>query len=1623
MRKILSFLALLVVGFVVPQWAHAWDYSAGTNPSSVSVYLESPYNEECVMSFANSQWTTEFTAKGTTADFKLKVDGSNWYGYNLDVPARGAETVVYTNNNDGNTYHFTGLTNGTKYKVTLTGNNSESCKMKVEAVSVYPDKVYLYDTYGPKQLASASADANGVYTFEVDLTTDKGVVFSLNGGATTWAGINANNGRYNPASDTAIPGSNISVIQSTSGALVADRNGKYTIKLQWGSMNVTATCVETTTPDIPVDAPSMLYIYSSAPQWATRVAAASPSDAGVFKYTVTMAKNTYFVLSTKGDGVSGYDSLKGDGLYTPADDQPVEQNVAYSFGNYEKAWKVPADARYTITVDWSNKTLKATWEETTNPGSGVRMPLTTADFANGKKHYFLVGERCGEWRLQPEWELTVNGNTATLNNRFMYDGFVGVAVVDNYSDYTVHKYTMYKGNYWFQSGANGDAQLNYGGVVAIERGSTYKNPFSNDLKINYNGWGQQYWDGNGQFVSEIKVTLNGDVPSTLAFTPDSDNQAANRVFTLCGDNIYNRSFSIANGGATYRSNLDNSGDGWQEGWIQYDPATNRPYVDGHGEYLYLTSYTPDYMQSHPVYFNMTTPAGDFQFTNSEIQFVEASKLSNLDDDPYKEFYSAFSGREEIKNNGAHKEGEKYNFNVNTANGETWYPGSDWHCYVIRDMWMGGQYKFWSGWGGNVRNTNGNGGTGATWHGPNGGPNIDKNGRQQALGYDIESGQTVVLYKNAKNVDNTNYKTGTADDDKTPKYYNRVVLWYNEHDGVAQSFLQLVQESAGPAIFAKVVPNDKEPDLNNYIDYNWYLNKAINDTDRNKLVYGYRIERYRVVDNKPEFIGYPEGERVKLDTPVTVESLYEGNDQPFTKYHDTGIVPGDGFAPGVYQYKVYVYYNEQMTIEKEATSNKVVIYGNSYAEPDAVPLQIIELRDAYTDHYGTKHESGIKHFGENNTKKYLTYREDAGSNFYLFNINEEKVTINGVEYTVKVPADAEIVDSEKALELLNEHPDRYWWTSDYYVRCLDYNAYETSMQRMVDAMVMKSIPEPLLIVREKITTADNQDVTKDRTVAKRFEFGDKTYYSAIVGRGGNLADAVFNVELNYTFEDYDGNMQQHHVSKSAAFDPVTPRPFDPLYRYVYTDPDRDHTAAIDGKSYGKILTPHENWNEYANTTEAIKKGMMKDTWVKMDNDFATRTLTLQVDFYRPNVNKEIYQFYDIQYNVEMNNNANGEVDVPMVMEAVLHDVDTSDANFPNRYRMEFKGMHPRDEVYPTVKFVKTEYVPNQSVNQETGIEYKSQTGNFGKMLTIEAKHNISREKDLGFTNVHLGKIKRKDGTWDWMYKGHEHFQDAPGVIKPTENEYEDVDFYNEVDEEGNLKNAIVEPFYYLIELSNTQGDKATYEFLVPHKNGHNDPNNIKKDPDTGLLLNDTDPLIGTYIAKGFSSDEAPTFHATAMYLFERSVHGFSEGDTNFNRLEVESIKFTNPGGGVQPTEPEVAAKAARAKAPADLTNKDLENGNVGGLPDAGSGKTLAEDDVYDMSAPNAVTGYNGYIAIKGAHYTTSTDQNVTGVEDVLAGYEDGEVVYYNLQGVRVAEPTAAGVYLKVQGKNVTKIVVE
>ena len=42
---------------------------------------------------------------------------------------------------------------------------------------------------------------------------------------------------------------------------------------------------------------------------------------------------------------------------------------------------------------------------------------------------------------------------------------------------------------------------------------------------------------------------------------------------------------------------------------------------------------------------------------------------------------------------------------------------------------------------------------------------------------------------------------------------------------------------------------------------------------------------------------------------------------------------------------------------------------------------------------------------------------------------------------------------------------------------------------------------------------------------------------------------------------------------------------------------------------------------------------------------------------------------------------------------------------------------------------------------------------------------------------------------------------------------------------------------------------------------------------------------------------------------------------------------------------------------------------------------------------------------------------------MDGVEDGEAVYYNMQGVRVANPAAGSLYIRVQGSKAAKVLVK
>ena len=1727
MRKFTSFLALLVIAFALPDKVRAWDYSAHDDPWKIVLKLEN--YDGMKMNQIDGGWQSdEFIAKSSDIRFQTDIyygdkSQNNFFtignGENSASPNSGW-TITYNKGSDW--YRLSGLTVGKRYRIEFRENiedqnyiGDEKFQFRIDEIQDNAETLYLYKSGTEGRDVDCIGEAknnNGKFTFHNELKKDTHLFLSKNYG-TTWGEIEANFGRYNPNKDDQdLPGSTNFVCNYQGGAWKTTSDGLYTITVDWPSRTLSATnnmylythgtegrevdCIDTASnkdgkytfhidmkqgeylflsgnggaekwdaikdygwrfnpvvnsdnPDIKditlpawntqftsgdsgswvapfagrytvtVDWPNRtltavndLYIYTGDDGWKAPKCKATPNIYGKYTFTVDLKDGEYIALSEKdGDNFHSWEEK-----WTPKDDsgndKEIKQNETTKFSyNKDGAWYATKAGKYCIEVDWMNKTFKAFTV-------AVHMPLSSTDFADGKKHYFLVGERMGEWHLQPEWEFKEVNGELVLNNRFIYIGAFAVGVVDNYNDYIHHKFTYYCNNRTFEPDdlTNAIAIPGEGRVYDQAKGATRFNP-SDVFYANFDKTGD-YFTGRGTFMSEIKVSLNNDkLPTEITFTKGSTEEAAKqRVFTLVGNQIINQNFN--NDSGIGNTTMHNRGyDGWFDSWIQYDQATNKPYVDGNGEYLYHTSFTPDYLAASPVQFNLRLADGnEFAYTSNNIKFVEWNNLPNLDSDPYKSYYESFGKRTTISDNGEHIFDDGYDFRLHvecktdTEDNRTTTLADGWNCYVVRDMWIGGDIKFWSGWGGNEDATNGGYDHLAVWHGPNGGPDINERWKYQVKGFDINAGGLdAVLYKNVARRGATDYRIS---EDGKPAYFNRVILWFNNTAGVNNSYIQFIQESAGPAIFAQTVQNGKKK---NHIRYDWYLNKAQNETGSDAKVVSYEIIRYRIVDGKPQFTGYPQGQKVDIkDKNLTVGMLYEGEAAKHldvTRFLDKGILDENGFAPGLYEYEIYV--TDEFGGRKKAVSNRVAIYEDETVTPNIVPMQLVELRDGYEDKFGLPHDSAAKALMDAGApkatvagKKYMTYRVNDGDKFYIM----EDIVDGGKN----IPVGVEIIDSKIAREFLNNNPDKYWWTSNYYVRCLDYNRYAAILQGYKDngTITDESIPVPTLTIKETIKSDAGETIKEiEHGTASEFKFSEQqTYYSAIVKRGGNLADAIFDVTLNYTYHPVAGGEQPVTTHSAAGIDPVTPRPFWPLYRYVY---DRKTNDLGTDYKWGKIKVPVNNWNGHASTGDAILAGDMAEVYVRLDDGkLDPRNFTLQVDFYRPNVDKEIYNYYDIKYYVNMTNTdteIDKEIQVPLKVEAVLHDEATKDSDkdqnkpTPNRYRMEFKGMHPRNGVYPTVEFVKTEYVPNG----QAGTQYKPQTGNFGKMLTIKAERTMQATNNDGITNAHLGYIQREDGKWDWMYKGHEDFKDNnPTLEKHDDNEYEDPSTYD-----PNSENYTpIKPVYYLIELNNGI-DRATYPYLVPHVEGHHKEDTFNTDHH-GLITNDDDPLIGTYIAQDFINDATPKIYATAIYIFERPITGAIS--TDFDDLEIVSLKVND--------NETVTTKAANAPArvPNKITDKEFALNGAGNMPnywEAPDGKVL------DLSKADETTGYNGYIAVKGATYMDKNDAIVTGVEDVLADMENGETVYYNLQGVRVENPTATGVYFRVQGNKVTKFVVK
>ncbi len=615
-----------------------------------------------------------------------------------------------------------------------------------------------------------------------------------------------------------------------------------------------------------------------------------------------------------------------------------------------------------ITLTFEGTTLKtlSTANREVTAAEYVNMPLKRTDFAGGKAHYFLVGFRTAAWRLQPEWELQKQDDgTYALPalKRLMYSQRFGIAKVDSYDDYINQRFTLYYADQVIKDLSGSvtlDANRSTSAHVAGQSGAGEM--FTNENTLRWlAGWtGDDDIDENSirwytpVLLEKFAVTVNsGGEPTQLDY--QANNSAAeinkHRTFSLVGDNI-KPSTEITIGNETkevtkFTHSYDMNGgiDGWANSWIQYD-ADGNPYVDATGHVLYQTAFDSDWLPNHPTQFDFTLDDGTFfPYESSEITFTNVANMSadELATDRYADLYNAHpNGTQADLSIGNTISSGNFNYtehfndpagNMGDGNdGTTWiensssYNQSTWHCLVVKDAWMRGSFKIWSGWGGNLKyDEGGTSDNNMRWFLDNGGHGVPET-EKGVKGAPVTGTDAVSqLYGTRMDVNGANFhitEDGIIGSTDPLVYYKRVILWYNEEQyGMNSAVLQFITEPLTPSIMA--TRSGKST-----IGYRWNI-PAVDGIDGSETVTRVAIVR-RTLDGD------------KVVATKTVNANYEGGKTANELSDWQGFFYEENMAAGKYEYEISVWYDGEDTSKASihtGLSNSVQILA------DAQPVRI------------------------------------------------------------------------------------------------------------------------------------------------------------------------------------------------------------------------------------------------------------------------------------------------------------------------------------------------------------------------------------------------------------------------------------------------------------------------------------------------------------------------------------------------------------------------------------------------------------------------------------------------------------------------------------------------------------
>jgi len=1217
-------------------------------------------------------------------------------------------------------------------------------------------------------------------------------------------------------------------------------------------------------------------------------------------------------------------------------------------------------------------------EVATTVPTTVNLPYGPSDFAEPK--YFLVGSRMGAWHLQPEWELIkqADGSYKTRNGRFLYQSDFAVARVNNYNDYAYNRYELL---------ANKGSKVTSKTTFTItditkqrDCDASTSNPYISDMmKICFNG--ADVNDDNvrldkGTYVAAITLKLADANKYTLKFDIDANANTTRRVFTLIGSDVKNAS-SLATTYKTRRAS-GSVNDGWQESWIQYDNA-GKPYVDANGYYIYHTAFNSNWLGDHRVRFNIKDAQNrDFQYSSANVTFVHYESLDNLDTDPYREFYKHFTGQKEVKNGmiiqgGNAEDGTAYAFKANTGK-DIAAANTDWQCYVVRDVWVKGEFKIWTGWGGNPKSSDvSDGSSDARWFVINGGPQEKKVNNEVVATVaplsDINVGAANsqpmnLLYKDQG--PGSNYKTHNGTNGGELTYYNRIVLWYNNKGGIENSFVMFIQEDAAPAIKAFLEGNDK-----NQPYYEWNL---LNVNGNQEKVVGYTVTRYRVTEEgntNPNEI-----ETVTLDAQWKASDL--GSVTEKTIYHEKKEL-----NPGTYFYNIKVEFDNGDV--REANSNRITVYGDDIA-PDVRVEQLVILNklgfeklgvsSLFSDDQGTP----VEYVRD---KYYLTYRGNLpNADYYVIKI----------DFDGNNPSDIDIVQikAEDAHTIIND-PTLYVWAARFYVRALDYDAFKRHYEQIGVKTTMPEIAindETALAENDATHTFGIENLPAQLVTVKTLNGDTKEYLGAFVGRKGLLRGGDMRATMSYTYGTTltDGKYENkaEGLEHIVPFTPVIAQPYNLKTSYEYrTIPVNNALAStVNDEEKAEGYEAYYEISTYASNTDVASYAASPITVLAPESAITNeRHLDMVIEFTRPNVSKRIYDLYDIYYTISVKANETEDVtaqDKLNYQVAEINDVyyDPNEQkpyedNYltPPPYHIVINNIHPAAAIYPSFEITKTEYRRSDEKKLEATHKYVDL---FTSKPKVVSSATTIKELGLGVnpaqTEDNVGEGSR------WFLYSHKE-------LEHSETIGEDADIVN-----------IDATKLFLLEL--TDGTNAAYgKNLWVH-----DESLATKDVTTGHFVQNKAHFIAA-----MPGNKQPDVIITPIYIFLHSPEFSSPQDLNTRYLVKE---------GTVPAK--VVRRAGENADQATNTEFVINPNNIVNEKDA-DGKIIRT--IYDATKDTQISVATGAVA----DVASANAPVMTGIEDVIGEGADGEAIYYNLQGIRVEQPVRGQVYIRCQaGRNETVV---